>query len=223
MEKKGYDAFAGDVFSPIYPAYAHKIIERTGVRTGKLLDLGSGGGFLGFALMDLGEFEEVTFLDKQGKQLDNARRRAEALAFPEDACRYVEQDACDLSCFEDNTFSLVVSRGSMQFWDDRIAAIREIHRVLKPMGYCYIGGGVGVTDRQTDRMDVLMERMASEYGVGHGKKPQEASDDRKKSRTQQCKDYADLFHEMNCSYALINSKAEGGWFIFRKDDELTIW
>jgi hypothetical protein len=67
MQGKGYDAFAQDYFQPIFPAYAHKIIERTGAKTGRLLDLGSGGGHLGFALMDLGEFDDVTFFDKQSK------------------------------------------------------------------------------------------------------------------------------------------------------------
>ena len=223
MTPKGYDAFAQDFFAPIFPSYAQKIIDRTGVTTGKILDLGSGGGHLGFALMDLGNFESVTFFDTQEKALDNARERAEALMYSSDACYYEQGDACDLSRFEEGAFNLVVSRGSMHFWSDCEAALRGIHRILAPGGYCYIGGGVGVTNRQTDRMDAIMERMANEYGVGHGGDPKIASEKRKNDRTRQCKEFADLFHELNCSYALINSKAEGGWFIFCKDDELQVW
>ena len=223
MEGKGFDAFASEYFAPIYPAYAQKIITRTGVNTGDVLDLGCGGGHLGFSLLDLGNFSSVTFFDKQEKAIEQSKERAEALNYPAEWCRYEQGDACDLSRFANDTFSLVVSRGSMQFWDDCNKALCEIHRVLKPGGYCYIGGGVGVTARQTERMDAIMDRRAAAYGVGHGLLQEEASAQRKKSRTEQCKQYADLFHELDCSYMLINSKSEGGWFVFCKDNDISTW
>lgn len=223
MEGKGFDAFASEFFAPLYPAYAQKILERTGVNTGELLDLGCGGGHLGFALADLGNFSSVTFFDKQAKALEQARERAQALCYPQELCRYEEGDACNLSRFANDTFSLVASRGSMQFWDDCEAALREIHRVLKPNGCCYIGGGVGMTAHQTERLDAIMERRAAQYGVGHGGDPAVASAQRKHSRTEQCQRYAQLFDELDCSYALINSKSEGGWFIFRKDNGIASW
>jgi SAM-dependent methyltransferase len=43
----------------------------------------------------------------------------------------------------DAAFSLVVSRGSYHFWNDLPAAFREVHRVLRPGGMAYIGGGYG--------------------------------------------------------------------------------
>ena len=43
----------------------------------------------------------------------------------------------------EETFDLVVSRGSYHFWNDLPAAFREIFRVLKPGGIAYIGGGYG--------------------------------------------------------------------------------
>ena len=38
---------------------------------------------------------------------------------------------------------LVVSRGSIWFWDNPGKALKEIYRILKPGGKAYIGGGKG--------------------------------------------------------------------------------
>jgi SAM-dependent methyltransferase len=43
----------------------------------------------------------------------------------------------------DNYLDLVVSRGSIFFWDDPARGIREVHRVLRPGGCAMIGGGCG--------------------------------------------------------------------------------
>lgn len=48
----------------------------------------------------------------------------------------------------------------------------------------------------------------------------EASGRRKGSRHENCRAYMDLFEELGCSYAVMNSKSEGGWYIFCKDDHL---
>jgi ubiquinone/menaquinone biosynthesis C-methylase UbiE len=45
--------------------------------------------------------------------------------------------------FQDNVASLIVSRGSMRFWRNKPAAFGEIHRVLRPGGKGYVGGGLG--------------------------------------------------------------------------------
>jgi SAM-dependent methyltransferase len=45
--------------------------------------------------------------------------------------------------FTDGAVDLVVSRGSLPFWENRSRAFREIYRVLKPGGVAYVGGGFG--------------------------------------------------------------------------------
>jgi SAM-dependent methyltransferase len=45
--------------------------------------------------------------------------------------------------FPDNTVDLVVSRGSIFFWDDPVKGLREVQRVLRPGGKAFIGGGAG--------------------------------------------------------------------------------
>ncbi|MBP8820184.1 MAG: methyltransferase domain-containing protein, partial [Syntrophomonadaceae bacterium] len=43
----------------------------------------------------------------------------------------------------DESINLVVSRGSMFFWENRVQAFREIYRVLAIGGAAMIGGGFG--------------------------------------------------------------------------------
>ncbi len=45
--------------------------------------------------------------------------------------------------FPDSTVDLVVSRGSIFFWNDPVQGLREVQRVLRPGGKAYIGGGAG--------------------------------------------------------------------------------
>jgi len=43
----------------------------------------------------------------------------------------------------DDSVDLVVSRGSIFFWDDRPKGLKEVYRVLRPGGKAMIGGGAG--------------------------------------------------------------------------------
>jgi SAM-dependent methyltransferase len=43
--------------------------------------------------------------------------------------------------FIDNYFDLIVSRGSIFFWEDMAKGLSEAYRVLKNGGAAYIGGG----------------------------------------------------------------------------------
>ncbi len=45
--------------------------------------------------------------------------------------------------FPDDSVDLLVSRGSIFFWDDPAKGLREVYRVLRPGAKAYIGGGAG--------------------------------------------------------------------------------
>ena len=55
----------------------------------------------------------------------------------------VEQGDVHQLPFADETFDLIISRGSFLFWENLPKAFREINRVLKPGGVAFIGGGMG--------------------------------------------------------------------------------
>jgi ubiquinone/menaquinone biosynthesis C-methylase UbiE len=134
---KEFDTVASEVFAPIYPVIAGQIITRTGIAAGRCLDIGSGGGHLGLEVAKLFD-GEVVLLDRNPYALTLAesrigdRRRVST----------VEANVRDLP-FADESFSLVVSRGSMLFWDDREKSMREVWRVLTRGGAAYMGGGFG--------------------------------------------------------------------------------
>jgi len=45
--------------------------------------------------------------------------------------------------FPDNSVDLLVSRGSIFFWNDPVQGLREAYRILRPGAKAYIGGGAG--------------------------------------------------------------------------------
>ena len=51
----------------------------------------------------------------------------------------------DVHCMpvRDNAVSLVVSRGSIYFWENRPQAFAEIERILRPGGAAFVGGSFG--------------------------------------------------------------------------------
>jgi len=125
-------------FAPIYPALAQQIVQDYGVTKGVCVDMGGGCGSLAMALAKITELK-VYVLD-----IDPAAVRLCGLLTDEAGLRGrimpIEGDAQDMP-FRDNFADLVISRGSIFFWPDQLAGLREAYRVLKPGGVAYIGGG----------------------------------------------------------------------------------
>jgi ubiquinone/menaquinone biosynthesis C-methylase UbiE len=139
-EARQYDTFASTDFARIYPVIANQIFDRTGITQGSCLDIGSGQGSLAIALATLSALK-VTALDSSPEMFELAQKNIRN--------RGMEQQVIPLIGdvhaipVPDDTFHLVVSRGSYHFWDDLVVAFSEIYRVLRPGGIAYIGGGYG--------------------------------------------------------------------------------
>jgi ubiquinone/menaquinone biosynthesis C-methylase UbiE len=141
MEKsQGFARIASDIFAPIYPVIAEQILASTGIRSGIALDLGSGPGHLATALAAASDLI-VHALDISPDMIQICEGRISG----SDLCSRVIPVQGDVSSipFEDETFDLVVSRGSWFFWDDLSLGLKEGYRVLKSGGIAYIGGGFG--------------------------------------------------------------------------------
>ena len=135
---ESYDRIAREIFAPVYPLLAEKAIRRTGIRSGRLLDIGCGGGYLGMAVMERGDFEG-SFLDVNEETLLLAEQHLRDRGWKGQT---VTGDVQAMP-FASQSFDLVVSRGSMPFWENQELALREIWRILKPDGRAYIGVGYG--------------------------------------------------------------------------------
>ncbi|WP_448871051.1 class I SAM-dependent methyltransferase [Desulfobulbus propionicus] len=140
INARQYDAIAKSVFAPVYPLIADQIIEHTGITSGSCLDLGCGPGSLGAALARKTDLY-LLFFDQSEEMLELCERtidenglRGRAGLLPGDIGSIA---------LPDGSVDLIISRGSIFFWDDLPQAFREIYRVLAPGGKTFIGGGFG--------------------------------------------------------------------------------
>lgn len=158
MDVSKYDHSARGKNAPLYEYYAKKIKNETGVVFGRCLDAGCGGGYLGLALAGITNLC-FTFLDISAEMLakadahiieDGLKKRAQTLQA--DVHKIPLPDGC---------MDLVISRGSIPFWEDPGKALSEIYRLLAPHGKAFVGGGRG-----TPGMRKQFERNMKQEGLG---------------------------------------------------------
>lgn len=133
-------AISREVFAPLYPYYAARFLADSGITRGLCLDAGAGGGLLGLAVAEASRCR-VLLADRSPAMLRAAADEAVAQGL---SSRTTVLGA-DVSALPlaDGCVDLVVSRGSVMFWDDLPRSFGEIRRVLAPGGRAYIGGGLG--------------------------------------------------------------------------------
>ncbi|GAB6078717.1 class I SAM-dependent methyltransferase [Hydrogenobaculum acidophilum] len=148
---------AENIFRDIYPVIAAQIVQKTGVSKGKVLDIGTGSGALARALYELGDFEIVA-IDSKIDMCDAARD----YILVENKPIKVLNAFVECMPFDDSSFDLIISRGSVFFWKDKVASFKEIYRVLKEGGITYIGGGFG-TKELASEISKIMESKYPEW------------------------------------------------------------
>ncbi len=146
MNVSNYDEIAQTVNVPIYGYYAQKIKEKTGIVEGVCLDVGANGGYLGLALAKITNLDFI-FLDISVEALERAKAHIAEGGLDERA-KTLLADVHRIP-LADGSVNLVISRGSIPFWEDPALALKEIYRVLAPGGMAYVGGGRGAPEMQT--------------------------------------------------------------------------
>ena len=105
------------------------------------VDLGSGPGGLGLALLEKVTSGTMVLMDPNtealSRALDTSRERGLA---PRTVAIIGSAESIPLP---NESVDVVVSRGSFWFWQDRTQGLREVWRVLRPGGRAMIGGGLG--------------------------------------------------------------------------------
>lgn len=135
-----FDEIATNIFKKAYPVMARQAIARTGINEGVAIDLGSGGGHLGIAVAKQSQLE-VYLYDISEEATEIAKRRVDKEGLT-DRVKPINGDVHSIP-FANNSVDLVISRGSLWFWEDQVRAFKEIDRVLKVGGRTYVGGGFG--------------------------------------------------------------------------------
>ncbi len=128
------------LFSPIYPLIAQQILDDYQISDGICADIGTGAGYLGIELASITNLE-MHFIDHNPEALRETKNNVKERELS-NTVHFVEADVIALP-YEDNFFDLVISRGSLWFWKDQVAGMREVYRVLKSGRIAMVGGGLG--------------------------------------------------------------------------------
>ena len=107
-------------------------------------------------LIDMARITELELvgLDIEPEIIEVAKENVSEAGFKE-RIRFVTGDVHNMP-LPDNFADLIISRGSIPFWRDRVRAFKEIYRVLKPGGVTFIGlgGSRYLTDEYYNRIEV---------------------------------------------------------------------
>ena len=126
-------------FAPMYPLLARQIVEDLGVSQGLCLDVGTGSAAVIIELAKITPLSMVG-LDAKPEVLELARENVARHGLPQERFRFLEADVTSIP-LESGSVDLLISRGSVPFWDDHAAAFAELYRVLAPGGAGMVGCG----------------------------------------------------------------------------------
>lgn len=135
----GFIEIAENVFKDIYPEIAKNIIKVCKKTNGLVVEIGCGTAILSRNLLNFGSFNILAFdleydMAHAAKNFIEKENKNSILPIVSNVERLP---------LKNNVADLVVSRGSMFFWENKAKAFAEIYRILKKGGITYIGGGFG--------------------------------------------------------------------------------
>jgi ubiquinone/menaquinone biosynthesis C-methylase UbiE len=196
------DEIAKTIFAPIYPVIAQNIIDRFGITRGVCVDIGSGPASLAIAIAGLTDLAVIAI--DYSDEMHEAARRNIADAGLEGRIELLCGDVHAIPLPDDHA-DLIISRGSMFFWDDPAAAFREIYRVLRPGGKTYIGGGFG-----------NKELFASVSAAMIKKYPEWEEKNKRHMSPENVARYRTMLEEIGVPHYEIIEGGEGFWIVLSK-------
>ena len=107
---------------------------------GVWVDLGAGEGQVALALIEA-TGNPVVMVDPNADAMVKGLASAREKKLGDRLCAVT--GSAESLPFPDNSVDFVASRGSIFFWHDPVKGLQEVHRVLRPGGKAYIGGGAG--------------------------------------------------------------------------------
>lgn len=104
----------------------------SGIREGKVLEIGPGPGYVGLEWLKKCEKATLTALEISPAMIRIAEKNAKVENLSH-RVKYIEGNCLSMP-FENNSYDAVFSNGSLHEWESPEIALREIFRVLKPGG-----------------------------------------------------------------------------------------
>ncbi|MCD6320469.1 MAG: class I SAM-dependent methyltransferase [Candidatus Desulfofervidaceae bacterium] len=135
---------AKTIFAPVYPVVARQILNTLDIHKGLCLDIGTGPALLVYETARQSSLKLVG-IDNKEKALCIARGILKEKDPHGKIISRISLGVADVLNlpFKNDTFDLVISRGSLFFWQDKVRGIKEVYRVLKTGGKAMLGGGFG--------------------------------------------------------------------------------
>ncbi len=146
-----------------YEHVARDVIRYCRPREGVWVDLGSGAGPVARALAHTSR-SVLVLVDPDSRALSEALAEAEGSGLQDRFAAVV--GTAEHMPLADSSVDLVVSRGSVFFWQDRPAGLREARRILRPGGKAMIGGGLGSTYPRWARQEFIRRRRENVHREG---------------------------------------------------------
>jgi ubiquinone/menaquinone biosynthesis C-methylase UbiE len=143
LDSTSYDDVAAE-FDRLTERYngplARRMLDLAGLRpSDHALDVGTGTGLVALRAATLARGGRVIGIDHSAGMLEEASRKAGRSELG-DTVMFQRMDAERLE-FPDRSFDVVLSLYALYHFPDPLAAIREMHRVLRPGGRVVIGVG----------------------------------------------------------------------------------
>ena len=131
-----YDKGAKLYMMPEYKYFVGKILKK-GIRSGRVLDIGTGSGLLAIELAKQKDCRfDIVALDISRNMISRARENA-GICGVGNKIRFINATAAVLP-FGDNSFDLVVSYASLHHWLEPVTVFNEIARVTGETGLAII-------------------------------------------------------------------------------------
>ena len=131
-----YDNGARYYIMPEYKYFVRKILRR-GIRSGRVLDIGTGSGRLAIELAKVKDCHfDIVALDISENMIKKARENAKYYGV-ENKIEFMVSTAAALP-FDDNSFDLIISYASLHHWFEPVTVFNEIARVTGENGYAII-------------------------------------------------------------------------------------
>ncbi len=175
-----------------------------------VLDVGSGPGGLSLAFLREIPLKQISLLDLREDGLERAKERIHK-EHPNTQVHIIMADIHETQ-LKGNSYDLIISRGSVRFWENQEKALKEIRRILKPKGIAYIGGGRGSVAFQEMRLKEDKEWFSDNYN----KDPSRIK--KLPSRKLENWEYERFFETYGDSYEIYNHLGDGHWILWVKGE-----